>query len=328
MNLNTKKWIALALMMIIVGFAGMSYFNFDFRERRIVDGQSKQDASAHTERWQFTQGELQNLFVDTDFDVEVQLTSSPGANYVEVSGEMPKQLIKALQSTKIEQNTLDLKLKQSKKWELIHFGFKDEDLKIIIAMNPNEQFKEVTFTGGSSTIELKNVTGDNINITTSSGDIKGEAITATHLTVVSTSGSSSLSHIKTEEMDLRSSSGEIEVEVATGNITASAQSGEIELNQTTGLLNIKTSSGDIISEHHNGDGTFQTSSGSVSIEEQRANNLEVHTSSGDVRVSTDQAFQGTYEISTSSGEVNAPTSPGVTEDKIIIKTSSGDIRFN
>ncbi|MNJ40149.1 hypothetical protein D3C77_350380 [compost metagenome] len=194
-------------------------------------------------------------------------------------------------------------------------------------MNANEHFKEVKFNSGSSEIELMNIAGDSINITNSSGDFKGEGITATRLEVISTSGSSSLSHIKAEEMNLSSSSGEIEVEVATGNITAESKSGGIELDQTTGIVNVKTSSGDITSEHHNGDGTFQTSSGTVNIEEQRANNLEILTSSGDVRVSEDPSFQGTYEVSTSSGDVSVPDSPRVTQDKIIIKTSSGSINF-
>lgn len=323
---DTKKWIALAIMLIVVGFGGMAYYQFDFVKRSNADGTvTKHDVSQYNKRWQLTKGGLQNFYLHSEFDVKLQVVHSNSDHYVEVSGEMPQSLIEALESTNIEDHALNLQLKRyDSGWEFLSIGKRNE-IQIVIAMDTTDKLKEYKLNTNSNELELMNIAGDNISIEASSGNINADNITANHLEVTTSSGSSSLSHIQAGEIRIETRSGEIEVEVATGNITAQSSSGEIELDQTTGNLNLKTTSGEITSERHIGDGSFQSSSGSINIEKQRADNLEIQTSSGDVTLSRDEGFQGTYETRTSSGDVNVPPSPGATADKIVIQTSSGDI---
>ena len=321
----------LATTLILVGILGIAYFGFGFGFGFV----NTKDAStsSYSQRWNFdlTNQPLQSLSIDTDFDIDVRYTTTNKAEgYVELSGKMPQYLIDNLQATKVAGDSLRLKLISSNGWPWFSFDFSDdkEKLTLIIALNQDQALNEFTVNGDSSEVQLQTLISSKVTLNTSSGDIQIDNVTTDKLALTGSSGSVSASHILAKDITISTSSGDVNLEDATGNVTSQSSSGEMKLEQVKGDIDLSSSSGDILVDQLQGDGKIQTSSGEVVLDGQRSDSLSITTSSGDVSLSNDKVFQGTYNLSTSSGDILAPESPAVTADTITIETSSGDIIFH
>lgn len=328
---NRKPSRFLAISLILIGILGIAYYGFGSGFGFI----NNKDASisSYSQRWNFdlTNPSLQSLNIDTDFDIDVQyMTTNKTEGYVEISGKMPQYLIDNLEATKITKNSLDLKLKSPNTLQWFSFNFSDDEDKItiIVALNQDQALNEFTVNADYSEIQVQKMISRKVTVTTSSGEIEADNITADQLALTSSSGSLSANHLLAKEITISTNSGDINLEDATGNVTSQSSSGEMKLEQVKGNIDLSSSSGDILVDQLKGDGKIQTSSGEVILDGQRSDSLSITTSSGDVSLSKDKAFQGTYNLSTSSGNILAPDSPAVTGDTITIETSSGDIIFN
>lgn len=323
--------LILAITLILVGVLGVSYYAFGSGLGFINNKEAS--TSSYSQRWNFnlTNQPLQSLNIGTDFDIDVQYTTTTKTEgYVEITGKMPQYLIDNLEATKIAGNSLDLNLNSSNKWQWFSFNFSDDDdkIKIIVALNQDQALNEFTVNTGSSEIQVQKMISRKVTVTTSSGDIEADNITADQLALTSSSGSLSANQLLAKEITISTNSGDLNLENTTGNVTSQSSSGEMKLEKVKGNIDLSSSSGDILVYQLMGDGKIQTSSGEVILDGQRSDSLFIKTSSGDVSISEDKAFQGTYHLSTSSGDILAPDSPAVTGDTITIETSSGDIIFN
>lgn len=186
------------------------------------------------------------------------------------------------------------------------------------------------FSGSSSSgdIALKEVSATDVALAASSGSINGTAICAAD---------------GTGSITISTSSGDITVEQADGNMKASASSGYIKIKGGSGTREIYTSSGDVLIEGlqddfdihttsgeavvkgDKGTGSISTSSGDVRLTlSELAGSLAIHTTSGDVRLTLSE-LTGSLAIYTTSGEVRL----GLPADAAVdfgANTSSGDIR--
>lgn len=328
-----------ALTLILLGILGIAYYGFGFvnnKETSISISTSSSTSTSltkYSQRWNIdlSKQELQNLSIDTEFDIEIQYTNTDTAEgYVEISGNMPQPLIDNLKATKITGTFLHLKLNNSDSLQWFSFDFSDDEhkLKIIVALNKDQSLNEFTVNGNSSEVQVLTMNSQKVTVTTSSGDIHVNNITADQLALTCSSGSLSSTHLLANNIVINTTSGDVNLEDTTGNVTSQSSSGELKLERVTGNVDLKSSSGDIFIDQLNGDGQIQTSSGEVILNGQRSNQLSISTSSGDVSLSKDSAFQGKYNLFTSSGDIVAPSSPAVTADTITIQTSSGDIIFH
>jgi lia operon protein LiaG len=147
------------------------------------------------------------------------------------------------------------------------------------------------------------------------------------------------------EFSAEGSSGSVELySVHADRITLGASSGEIQVNSASGSLDAETSSGDISIEDISGNGTFHTSSGDVSlVVTDLTGDLSFDTSSGTVKCSLPEDTGFAFAADTTSGDINTffdddlsynkrgnnarGTVGGDSKYKIEVSTSSGDIRF-
>ncbi|MCT8138123.1 DUF4097 family beta strand repeat protein [Anaerobacillus sp. CMMVII] len=173
---------------------------------------------------------------------------------------------------------------------------------------------------------------DSITIQTSSGAITIEDLAATNIELRASSGSIEVSGLHAEkELNLASSSGRIEAKNSQAKtVKSAASSGAVTLkNLLTEKINVATSSGKIDIIDSEGEITAAASSGRITIENEQLNgNINVSTSSGRVEVSFDELSSAIIDFKGSSGKGNVSV-PGMTfeeksNNQIYGKVGSGD----
>ena len=115
------------------------------------------------------------------------------------------------------------------------------------------------------------------------------------------------------------SSGNIEAEDLKSNeITLEASSGNITTRNMKGILSLRCSSGNITLSNQNGNATIRASSGNLKIDEMKGD-LEAHASSGNITI---YEVIGDVEADCSSGNIKL----GDIEGRLKVESSSGNIR--
>lgn len=83
--MNNKRWSLLAIILIIIGFAGMAYQSFNFGD----------EDPYHEQKW--TLEALNSLTVESEYDIDVEvIESTNGTNYIEIRGNMAEDTINRL----------------------------------------------------------------------------------------------------------------------------------------------------------------------------------------------------------------------------------------
>ncbi|ECX6967145.1 DUF4097 domain-containing protein [Listeria monocytogenes] len=162
---------------------------------------------------------------------------------------------------------------------------------------------------GSGQTDLTNLTGD-LEVNGGSGDVNVTGVKAKKLKIAIDSGDIELtSGTVTDLAVLTTSSGDIDASTK-GKVQAESNSGAIELAGITNDVTAKTSSGDI-------DVAFI----------KQVKNIAINTDSGEVELELPGDFKAIYEASSNSGSVKVPTSDSNTDNRVTVKTSSGDIKI-
>lgn len=162
-----------------------------------------------------------------------------------------------------------------------------------------------------------------LNIKTSSGDskIKGD-YNLEKFSCKSSSGTISLDTVKTPEIKLEASSGDIKAQRLEGDCDVETSSGRISINSIKGKGNFKASSGDLklVFEAVNGDISTNASSGTIDMAIKENNNctVEMETSSGDIN----------SNYPTNGAKKSKTAQIGAGSNRVRISTSSGDISLN
>lgn len=148
-------------------------------------------------------------------------------------------------------------------------------------------FKETDIENTSGSVDFRSCAGS-LDINVTSGSIRLQDVSASEISLETTSGSIKAENINAATaFDVHSTSGSIKIERAIcGDIDMSASSGSVKLNNSDASeIEIKTSSGSV-------NGTLLT-----------GKMFETHTSSGSVKVPASEAGSGTCSINTSSGSI-------------------------
>lgn len=115
------------------------------------------------------------------------------------------------------------------------------------------------------------------------------------------------------------SSGNIEAEdLKSSEITLEASSGNITTRNMKGILSLRCSSGNITLSNQSGDAILRASSGNLRIDEMNGD-LEAHASSGNITI---YEVTGNVEADCSSGNIKL----GDIEGSLKVESSSGNIR--
>ncbi|WP_059050108.1 DUF4097 family beta strand repeat-containing protein [Paenibacillus senegalimassiliensis] len=316
MNSN-KKWLLIGLGLILVGFVGMAWQKFDFGDT----------LPTHQQRWTFEQGQLKNLSIDSSYSVDVQFIDSPdGTSYVEISGNMDQEIIDHLNDTDLSGDSLQLTLQHSPKGSFLSLNFQSTRQQITVALAGSDSLQNISYSAHAANGQFRNLRADTITLSTSSGNLKAEAITAQRLHLTSEAGNITTKQI-TGDMEIKVRSGRIQVDTLQGALTAETMQGNISARDMAGMIRASTGAGNIDLDNFTGDGVLKTTSGNITLNNQRADNLDISAQFGGIRLSTDAAFKGWYDLQTGAGEITAPESLRQTEDIIKVRSLAGNIRI-
>jgi hypothetical protein len=175
-----------------------------------------------------------------------------------------------------------------------------------------------------SDVELNNLSNNNYNIKTLSGDVKMESVNG-NVTLNSVSGDVSiknaeLNNLGNNNYNIQTTSGDIKTERVNGNINLRSSSGDISLKNVLGKIDVSTSSGDVTCNN-------------ISV----LDALNIACSSGDVYcMITNPTSELMFNLFTKSGELKILKPDlifrgeglyafGKGNVKIIVKSSSGNI---
>ncbi|MGG6314190.1 DUF4097 family beta strand repeat-containing protein [Paenibacillus macerans] len=315
--MNNKKWSFLGILLIVLGFAGMAYQQFDFGET----------LPSHQQKWTFDPGGLKALAIDSDYDVDVEFIDSPdGSNYVEISGNMKQETIDRLKQTELSGNTLQLNLKEDFDWNFFSINFQSTRQQITVALADRSPLEQISSKSRGSNGEFSGLNAAKIDLSVSSGNLRADSVVADQLSLAATSGNITAEKIR-GNTKIKLTSGNIKVEELQGTLNAKSTSGNITAKKVEGPADAAVSSGHIRFEDYTGAGVFQTTSGNVTLSDQRSDSLDISVRSGNVTLSADEQFKGFYDLQTGSGNITSPDSPRQTQDLIKVRTTSGDIRI-
>ncbi|EAE8346400.1 DUF4097 domain-containing protein [Listeria monocytogenes] len=163
-----------------------------------------------------------------------------------------------------------------------------------------------TSSGG---IDITHLTGD-LEVNGNSGDVNASGVESEKLKIALDSGEIELTNSLVADLaTLTTSSGDISANIK-GELRVESSSGGIELEGVTNNLNAKTSSGDI-------DASF--------IENVKT--IQIDTNSGEIELKLPADYKGIFDANSNSGSVKVPTSDSNTDNRVTVKTSSGDIKI-
>ncbi|MGQ8875516.1 DUF4097 family beta strand repeat-containing protein [Paenibacillus sp. TSA_86.1] len=297
--MSTKKWIALAIVCIGIALLGTSIYGVQFGDKR----------EAYAKRWDFTQGELQNLQMHGNFGADIEFVVSPDHQaYIEVDGKWNSTVIKSFEQAQLVNGTFKLGQNQREPFQFFTLQWDDRDSRITVALPQEYHLNDVTLQSSSSDWDLTGLNAQSLEMKNSSGSIR-------------------LQEIKVPHIELSLTSGDIEASKINGDMTVKQTSGSFTAEQVAGKVNTKIESGDIEITKLNGAADAEFTSGSIHIEQSHAASINASGTSGDIFIQTAPDFDGIYDAQAISGDVNIPESPGVSQELIKARTTSGSIKI-
>lgn len=296
--MNTRKWSLLSIVLIVIGFAGMAYEGFQFSDK----------LPRYEQQWNLDS--LQQLQVKSNSNVDLKfIASEDGSNYIQVSGYMKQELVDRLEAFKPSGPKVELDLSNREALGFFfNIDFQSTKQEIIVALSDAELMESLQVELSHSNGTFSGLQADQIKLTTQSGNLKLDSVSAGQLEMKTVAGNIALSALD----------GSALLKVGSGNITANSIHGDLQVESVSGNVTIRD---------FQGSGVFKASSGNVKLEDQRSDQLDITVTSGNVALSLDQAFKGVYDLKAISGTIKAPESPLETTDVIKIRANSGNIRI-
>lgn len=317
MKKGTIFWIIVATVLLIGGLimftTVMSANNWDF---------GKLSTSEYVENTYTISEDFSDISINTETaDITFKLADDGKCKVECYEDEYAKHTVK------VEDNTLNIKVKNEKPWYL-YIGVNFNSPKLTVYL-PKAEYGTlfINETTGDVTVP-KDFSFKNIDITASTGDMKINATVADNGKIHTSTGVISVEDTTAGSLDLSASTGEIIITdvVCSGDIITDVSTGRNDLTNVE-CKNLKSngSTGEVVLKNviASGKFTIERSTGSVVFDGSDAKEIFVDTSTGSVTgtLLTDKVFI----TDTSVGSVNVPktTSGGKCE----IYTSTGSINI-
>lgn len=171
---------------------------------------------------------------------------------------------------------------------------------ILVRVSAPETFNaDLRTSDGDITVDR--LQGD-VRLKTSDGDVDVGTLAGGSIVLSSSDGDIRIDALDGETVDIHTSDGDLDLGEITGDrITARTSDGNIAARHLIGNAEIKTSDGDINLDVVNGPGFFaRTSDGDITIDELTTDNGTVRTSDGDITI---RHAEGDLNVSGSSAEI-------------------------
>ncbi len=126
------------------------------------------------------------------------------------------------------------------------------------------------------------------------------------------------------DLRLTSTMGPIRVSAGTGSLTAKTESGAAVVTDFSGPVTVRTTMGRIDTSNTTGSLRLEAQSGSVVVQDYRGGSLDVHTSMGPVRATTNSALAGDVSVRAESGSISLSV-PRESSMQVTARTRSGSL---
>jgi DUF4097 and DUF4098 domain-containing protein YvlB len=124
------------------------------------------------------------------------------------------------------------------------------------------------------------------------------------------------------EADIRTASGEIDIEGVSGAVTLGTVSGDVRADELTGGLTVETTSGEVRLNDIAGTLSVGTISGDVKLEDGQVEDVTIHTTSGEIEL---DGVAGALNLGTVSADIKVGDA---SEGQLTVATTSGDISYD
>lgn len=162
------------------------------------------------------------------------------------------------------------------RFHLFYFGFMDQKVYDVYIPKSYKESLEIKAVSGDVEVN-ESLEFNELEISSTSGDIKMGDVKANKIQIESISGDIKLQDLANDNLKLKTISGDIEVESAKGKIEAKTTSGTIEIKEISGNVELTSVSGDIKSDDFKvtGDSKVKTTSGNVRMYLNQESNCEI-----------------------------------------------------
>ncbi|MGF7050478.1 DUF4097 and DUF4098 domain-containing protein YvlB [Paenibacillus sp. DS2015] len=250
------------------------------------------DLTVYNKKWIFEANTLHTLNLNSDYSAEVNfIESTDGTDSITLDGPLANNTIASIDQAELKNGTFDMNLTDEDTINFINISFQSGELKMTVALSDAKQLQDVSMQFNSDNADINNLTAKNTTIITRSGNLSLESITSEQLLI----------------------------DVKSGNITG---------RKIQGNSSVTASSGEIRIDELSGNSTISARSGNIRITQKGANSLDITANSGNVTLTPDVNFAGTFDLKANSGDIQSPDSLRQTDDLIKIRTHSGNITVN
>ncbi|HBJ9443961.1 TPA: DUF4097 domain-containing protein [Listeria monocytogenes] len=344
----SKKLFFAGLVLFIIGAIGVAL--------TMNKGNMIEKGEPLTKQWDLSAENINSIAFSSERDVTFEWKESTnGKNYIELKGNYSandKKAIQKLDPVSEDGTSFNITVPEEEDWyngfgKIYAYG----QQKVTVYLTKDTKladFKVKKFVSSTNSGELKvsNLEANTAQMATSSGDLELSNMKA-NSSVETGSGQTDLTNL-TGDLEVNGGSGDVNVTgVKAKKLKIAIDSGDIELTSgtVTDLAVLTTSSGDIDAstkgkvqaESNSGaielagitnDVTAKTSSGDIDVAFiKQVKNIEINTDSGEVELELPGDFKAIYEASSNSGSIKVPTSDSNTDNRVTVKTSSGDIKI-
>lgn len=318
MKKSKKAWIAVAVILIATGiviYVGtLLTVNFDFTRLNTV--------SFKTNTYNVEEPFTNISVMAAEGDVKLLPSDDGKCRVVCTEGE------KIYHSVAVDNNTLTVERFDSRKWyECIGVYWGKMEITVYL---PQYEYETLYIKSVSGNITIPEAfTLGKAEIKNTSGEVSFKSYVKNDLSVNTVSGDLHLSGVNSKNVDVQSTSGEIDLQEITSaeKISVKTVSGSINLSSINAkTYACKSTSGDIVfSNVIAAEGiTVKSVSGNIELLSCDGDTLSIKTTSGDVSGSL--LTQKIFITETESGDVDVPNT--LSGGKCEIKTVSGNIEFN
>lgn len=246
------------------------------------------DLTEYHQKWNLDTDTLSHLVINSEYDTDIEFVhSSDGTQSIEIQGALDDN-IEQLEQIRLENGKLEINMID----DSIHFisvSFRSHKVHLTVSLPNENPLTDVNVDFNSSNGTVSNLTAQNVDLTASSGNLTLQSIIAKQL-----------------KIDLHS-----------GNLTGT----DIQSDTTTSV-----GSGNTKFINYSGIGNFSAQSGNIKLIQKGPSSLELSSKSGNVTVTPDPNFKGSFELITKSGNVHSPESLRESNDLIKVRTNSGNIK--
>ena len=317
MKKSTKIWLITASILFVTGaciFMGVLFkVNFDFK---------KLDTGKYSSKVYNFSNEINDIDIDSKTtDVEILLSEDEGAKVVCFQEE------KMTYNVSVVDKKLVITQNDIRKWydHIKFFSFHTPKIKVYLPRQNYKAFALKVTTGDVKVTE--GLAFDDIQIISTTGDIKCDASVLNSLIVKTTTGDAAIANAGGKNIDVKVTTGDVKLKnIKTENIKLSATTGDTKL-ENIFCYNISATAdtGDtkLSRVMANKKLYIKRTTGDVKLEASDSGEIEIITDTGDVKGSL--LSSKIFVTKTDTGDVNVPQS--YEGGKCKITTDTGDIKI-